>query len=511
MGEHIENLSWSAEQMRRFSRQLLGDIHALELLLKEDRLERARRVGAEQEITLVDENWRPAPRSMEFLAELPPGRFDSELASFNLELNLPPLKFEGGVLREMEGEINRAMERLSEMGRGIGAHPALFGILPTIRKRHLSLEYMTPKPRYAALNEALTRLRGEAYDLYVKGIDELMISQDSVMLEAANTSFQLHWQTDPEEFVQLYNLAQALAGPLLAVAVNSPMLGQFRLWRETRIALFQQSVDTRRHGKSDRIQQPRVHFGTQWLEDSVLELFKEDVARFKVLIADAEPEDSLSIVQKGGVPRLNALRLHNGTVYRWNRACYGVSEEGLPHLRIENRILPAGPSVPDEIANAALWFGLMSELPHLYPEISQCLNFDDAKDNFFSAAQVGLNAQFSWIDGLRPASDLLLDELLPQARAGLKRAQIDQGDIDHYLGIVQARVELQRTGAQWTLRSLNAMDPVAPVWEKIHALTASSIRQQGQAKPVHTWALARQEEGGGMGGQLCPGGGLYAH
>jgi CBS domain-containing protein len=316
------------------------------------------------------------------------------------------------------------------------------------------------------------------------------------MLEACNTSFQLHFQVAPEEFARRYNIAQAVAAPVLAAAVNSPLLFGRNLWRETRIALLQQSIDTRSAPGDLREQTARVSFGRQWVRESVLEIFCEDIARFRVLVTNATAEDPFAELAAGNVPQLWALRLHNGTVYRWNRPCYGLSE-GRPHLRIEFRALPAGPSVVDEVANAAFWFGLMAGVDDEHGDISQRLDFDVAKENFFAAARHGLAAQLGWVDGeTLPADELILTRLLDLARRGLALLRIRAEDADHYLGVLEERVRTQRTGAHWLLGSLRQMGDEGSRAERLAALVVGTAARQRTGEPVASWPLADITEAG---------------
>lgn len=325
----------------------------------------------------------------------------------------------------------------------------------------------------------------------IKGIDELEMSHDSVMLEACNTSFQIHFQVGQHEFASLYNIAQAVTAPVLAAGVNSPILLGKKLWSETRIALFERSVDTRKTYQTDRGSQSRVHFGTRWVESSVLELFQEDISRQRIVIAIDPEEDDLALVKAGGVPQLKALRLHNGTVYRWNRPCYGISN-GVPHLRIENRVLPSGPTVIDEVANAAFFFGLMSSYAEEKIPISRQMEFDHAKDNFVSAARNGLKAQFTWIGNqTKTAADLIQSELLPRAREGLEQAGISKGDIDRYLGVIGARVKSERTGARWMVESLMNMGTTGTNDLRLRQMTSTMKKLQQEGRPVHEWPLAQ--------------------
>ena len=481
--------------LRRFTRQLIRDVRALEFMLTEDLFETGiRRVGVEQELFLVDSYWQPAPVIEDVMAANEDDRIVTELTRFNLEFNLDPQVFGEDCLSQMERNLNQMLDKTRRLVGRADAKVAMTGILPTIHISDLTLDNMTPKQRYYALNEAINKLRGGPGRFHIRGVDELMVKHDSIMLEGCNTSFQTHFQVAPEEFPYLYNIAQVVAAPCLSVAVNSPLLFGKRLWHETRIALFQQAVDTRSSNLYLREMSPRVHFGSDWVDESVLEIFEEDISRFRVLITAGETEDPFEALEQGRVPKLEALQLHNGTIYRWNRSCYGIYD-GKPHLRIENRILPAGPTVADEVANGAFWFGLVSKLSREYDDIREVIDFDDAKSNFIAAARLGLGARFTWTEGRHvSAHELILSELLPMAREGLEGAGIDAEDIRHYMGIIEERVRTQQTGAQWQLDSLAHMKKRGTRADRLNALVAATVRLQEEGRPVHEWDLADLSE-----------------
>ena len=479
------------EELRAFIRALLGDVHALERMLATGMIESGRhRIGCEQEMFLVDRASKPAPISVEILDRLDDPSFTTELGRFNLEVNMAPRQFEGDCLSQTERELRSKLSKVRAAAHGMGAEVVLTGILPTLRKSDLTLDNISPRQRYFALNEVMTELGSGDFEFRLRGADELIVRHDSVMLESCCTSFQVHYQTDPENVVNLYNTAQAITAPVLAAAVNSPLLFGRRLWMETRIPLFQQGLDTRRASSSLRERSSRVSFGRQWMERSVVELFQEDITRFRVLLGSNTEEDSMVVLQRGGIPKLKALQVHNGTIYRWNRVCYGLTE-GKPHLRIENRVLPAGPTVLDEVANAAFFWGLMRGMSEIHSDIARVLDFDDAQLNFFSAAESGLRARFRWMTGRTlTAQDLILHELLPIAREGLSLAKVRAADITRYLGVIEARVAGGRTGADWMLRSLAGVAPVRR-HRALTALTAEMIeRQWTDPCGIHEWALA---------------------
>ena len=498
MVQHEVAPDLGAEAIRGFTKSLLRDLRALERIIDEGMIDAGvQRIGAEQEFFLVDQNWRPAPVAMDLIPELESAGFTTELAAFNLEANLDPVELTGRCFTLLEDQLTERVTLMRAVAARHGADAVITGILPSLSKSDLSLDNMTPRPRYAALNEALTKMRGGAYVLQIDGIDDLRVEHDSVMLEACNTSFQVHLQVSAEEFARVYNIAQSLAAPLLAASVNSPLLFGRRLWSETRIALFQQSLDTRSASPHMRELAPRVRFGDCWLEESVLEIFQDDIARFRVLMATDVAQDPFEELDAGRAPRLEALQLHNGTVYRWNRPCYGISE-GKPHLRIECRFIPAGPSTTDEIANAAFWIGMVTGAAAEFDDIRQDIDFDDVRANFLAAARQGINAVFQWRgDRSIKGTDLIRQELLPLARSGLESVGVDAADIDHYLNVVRDRIDSGRTGAQWLVRSLAGLKGQGARAERLAALTAAMANRQRGGAPVHEWSLATLDEGGG--------------
>ncbi|HYN26617.1 MAG TPA: CBS domain-containing protein [Pyrinomonadaceae bacterium] len=495
MGEHDVEQQLDERKSQAFMKALLEDLRALEYMIEIGSLETGMaRIGAEQEMFLVDHNMRPAPISLEVLEHANDSRLTTEIARFNLEANLTPLPLSGRCFRLMEQELEELLGLVRKSAKPLGAKVLLSGILPTLKKSDLTLENLAPIPRYSQLNEGVIRLRGGPFTIHIKGLDELQITHDNIMMESCTTSFQVHFQTSPAEFASRYNMAQAITAPLLAAAVNSPLLFGHRLWQETRVALFQHSTDARSRAQLARSQPTRVSFGNGWLKNSVVELFHEQISRFRPIMITQPEEDPFQVLARGETPLLSALRMHNGTVWRWNRACYGVAD-GIAHLRIENRALPSGPTVQDEMANAAFFVGLMVALPQEYGEIAKRLSFNDAKENFFAAARHGLNAQLRWLDGKSfSATSLILNDLLPLARAGLKAVQVDSNDIDKYLGIAEERVRSGQTGAQWMLNSLASLNEHEPSDMRTRILTSTILARQQEDKPVHEWKPAEAGE-----------------
>ena len=492
MGDQNVRVISSKTEMNEFTRHLLRDIQALERMINEGWFEKSdTHIGAEQEICIVDEHCRPAAKSLDLLEQLGDDDFTTELALFNLEVNLPPLRFQDNCLSQMENAINEKLAKLSQVCDENKLRYILTGILPTIRKLDLDLNNLTPLERYRALIQAISKMRGKEFEMKINGLDELHIKLESAMLESCNTSFQVHFQVHPDQFVKKYNMAQALAAPILAASCNSPMLFGKRLWSETRIALFQQSIDTRVTGDHIRERSPRVTFGKDWLENSIVDMYKEDIARFRVMLMTNFEHDVIDLLDHAITPKLKALTIHNSTVYRWNRPCYGISPNGKPHLRIENRVIPSGPSVSDEMANAAFWFGTLSAFDQEYSDVTQFMEFDHAKDNFFSAARDGLNTDFTWMNGKKiNVKELIKKELLPLAREGLKRNKVVQQDIDRYMDIIEERVSTGQTGTQWMINSHTQLMKKMGREDIAMALTTSMAHNQEKQIPIHKWELA---------------------
>jgi CBS domain-containing protein/gamma-glutamylcysteine synthetase len=492
MGENRVNLIEDKAQMQVFMRKLLQDVQAFEQMLEKGWFEYdITRIGAEQEIALVDaETFKPAfvnMEAMESLAQYP--WVDTELAKFNLETGFIPRELKNSCLADMEAENREYLGIIEDVLKPLNARYVLTGILPTVRKHDMGMHNLTPKPRYRALMEAIERqLHGSEFELRLVGIDELRLKHDSPLLEAVNTSFQIHMQIAPENFVQMYNIAQVLTAPVLAIAANSPLVFGRRLWHESRIAMFQQALDTRTSSDHMRERSARVHFGSQWLRQSILEIYKEDIARFRVLLGGEVEENALEMVKNGMIPQLRALQIHNSTIYRWNRPCYGISSTGKPHLRIENRVLPSGPTVIDEMANAAFWLGCMVAFSQEYKDITRHISFDDARDNFGKAAQFGIDSKFTWFaDEKINCVELVRNRLLPMAKQGLESVNIDSADINKYLSIIEGRAINHMNGARWQLRAYTSLKRDISEDEALTVITNAMI--ENQDKPVHEWEI----------------------
>ena len=479
---------------QQFVSNLLQDMQALEYMLHNQFFETGiTRIGAEQEMCIIQKkSFKAAPIALEIMDLLQDKPWlDTELAKFNLEINLDPRVFTGSALKDMEAETNEKLQIIKSELAHFQSDILLTGILPTLHKNDLESHNLTPRERYKLLVESLSaQLLGQAFELRIQGIDELLLRSHTPLLEAANTSFQVHLQVEPDNFVTYYNIAQALTAPVLGISANSPIVFGRRLWHESRIALFQQALDVRTTNEHMRERSPRVNFGSDWVHNSILDIYREDIARFRSLIYPETNENSIETVLTGNIPRLSALQVHNSTVYRWNRPCYGISDTGKPHLRIENRVLPAGPTVVDEIANAALWLGAVVGCAKEWGDIRKKMSWEDVRDNFEKAARFGMDSKFTWFkDKKITVTDLVQHELIPLAKEGLASQGINSGDIDFYMDIISQRAKLNLNGARWQLRAFTKLKKETSMDEAITVMTSAIYENQTLGKPVHTWEL----------------------
>ena len=486
MGELITTKKASVTERQLFTQHLIDDVKALEHLITNNSFENdVVRIGAEQEVCLIDDNFRPAGVNLGLLKLINDPMFTTELADYNIEINLDPFTLKDDCFSKVEKQLTTLLKKAENIANGHGVKLLLAGILPTIGIDDVALKHLTPIPRYHALNDILKAVKGDDFSLKIRGVDELYLKHNSVMFEACNTSFQLHLQIPESDFIASYNWAQAIAGPVLSVCCNSPLLMGRELWKETRIALFQQSLDTRKMAYNLSKQSPRVGFGEQWEQGSVAELFKDNISRHSVLLTKPIAEGSLSEIERGQVPKLQALRLHNGTVYRWNRPCYGIGN-GKPHLRIENRYIPAGPSVIDQMANFAFWVGLMKGRPKAYDNMALKMDFAAAKTNFIKAARTGKETIFVWDNKTITAKSLIEDILLPIAQNGLDACHINPDESRRLLAIIRQRLANQ-TGEQWQVRNYRELKKRYKTDKALTLLTETIYNNQKSRLPVHQW------------------------
>tara|TARA_R110001592_G_scaffold178248_3_gene418928 strand:- start:4467 stop:6353 length:1887 start_codon:yes stop_codon:yes gene_type:complete len=488
MGSQSVKAIKTQKQRKDFVCHLLNDIKAFEYMIKNDVFEKGiQRVGAEQELCIVDKDYRPSLKALEILEKVNDPHVTTELALFNLEINLDPFALKKDCFKKLAHQLTQLLDKVNATANTFDEDKIILtGILPTLKKKDLIFKNMTPFERYKTLNNVIKNIRGKDFKLHLQGVEELILKHESILFEACNTSFQIHLQIDLDNAIDMYNWSQAISGPILSVMSNSPILLSKELWSETRIALFQQSIDLRNKSYLLREQKPRVSFGDSWIKNSVLELFTDDISRHAPLVTADFDEDSLECLENGIMPKLEALNLHNGTLYKWNRLCYGV-HKNVAHLRIENRYIPSGPSIKDEIANALFWVGVMQGMPNEYKNIWNTMPFIDAKSNFLNAARTGVNTYFNWFGTGISANQLVKEILIPIAKKGLKKATIDEDDITYYLGIIEQRIDKNITGSKWLSRNKRNLVSSISNYETNVLLTYHTYKNQQQNIPVHEW------------------------
>jgi gamma-glutamyl:cysteine ligase YbdK (ATP-grasp superfamily) len=495
MGLAIEREEFAPEDYQRFSRRLTENLEALRRVLQRPGFGAGpRTVGAELEMFLVDSGGFPLPVNRQVLAQTVDPRVTLELDRFNLECNLRPCALVGRPFTALREEFEDALAEVRRAAATQGAGVVVTGILPTLREADLGSNALTGQPRYRALSAAVLRRRdGAPLKVAIAGQDTLMLTWDDVTLEGANTSLQFHLRVTPEEFARVYNAAQLVTAPVLAVSTNSPLFLGRRLWDETRVALFRQAVDDRGEPQEDgHLPHARVTFGHGWVRESAFELFSEAVALHSPMLPVVGPESPLESMARGQLPQLDELRLHQSTVWSWNRAIYDPKAEG--HLRIEFRALPAGPTVVDMVANGALLLGLSLGLAGQMDALLPAMPFYCARANFLRAARQGMDAQLLWPSEVAPsprpvsAPELVL-QLLPVARQGLVSAGVDADEADAMLGIIEARVRARRTGAGWQRQVLARLEERLPRVDALAALLERYRHHAESGAPVHTWPM----------------------
>lgn len=467
---------------------LLNDIEALDIMIENNMLEESPlRIGAEQEFCLVNNQFLPESKSLELLEDINDKHFTTEIGNYNLELNLDTFQLGGDCFSKLHKQLESYLNNAKKVASKKDIKIILTGILPSLSVNNVGEENMTDVERYSFLNDAIKQTRRKSFDIHIKGVDELNLLHDSVMLEGCNTSFQMHLQLPPKDFVDNYNWAQAIAGPVLSICANSPLLFGKELWSETRIALFTQSIDTRANSYLLNEKQSRVSFGSEWEGGTITDIFKNNISRFRSFLTTDFTRDSVDMIKNNEIPKLKALQLHNGTVYPWNRVCYGVMD-GKPNMRIENRYIPSGPTTADEIANMMFWVGLMMGRPKTYKNIHQKWDFKDVKTNFFNAARYGMATQFYWNGEYVSSHNLILDELLPMAYKGLYRVGISPKDAEYYLKIIKDRVT-GNNGSDWLVRNYRNLLKSHKRYEAMQLLTANLYDKQEKGYPVSVWGM----------------------
>ena len=477
MGQEITHTHFQRRDFEAFGRRLDSETRLLAEWFEQGRFtDECNVAGFELEVWLLDRACCPAPINEQYIALAGQQPVVAELARFNLELNTAPRPLSGHLFSSLQRELSQTWEESKAIAGRLDAKLAMIGILPTVRPQHLNLANMSPLKRYRALNEQILRLRdGAPLVLDIEGRERLQMSHGDVMLESVATSFQIHLQISPQQAVRYYNAAHILSAPMVAVSANSPYLFGHDLWDESRIPLFEQSVAVAGSNRGLCGGQGRVTFGSAYLKTSIHECFQRNRDCYPALLPACleEPAEALP-----------HLRLHNGTLWRWNRPLIGFDEAGVPHLRLEHRVVPAGPTIIDSVANAALFYGLIEALGQQEVAPEAGIDFEQARRNFYLAAQHGLAAEVQW-QGQKSVNlrDLLLNDLLPMARRGLARLDIAAAEIDLYLGVIEGRLRKKQNGAAWQRGYIEKHGP------DFAAMTSAYLVHQEGGEPVHEWRI----------------------
>ncbi|HXP18682.1 MAG TPA: glutamate--cysteine ligase [Streptosporangiaceae bacterium] len=489
MGREVPAITVSRQDRRTYREKVRTCLDVLARMLRESRFDNGSpQVGLEIEINLVDGLGHPAMTNSDVLTAIAEPVWASELGRFNVELNVPPARLADDVFATLESTVHGIFTRASARAASTGSRLMMVGILPTLRQSDAGEHAISPNPRFRLLNDQILAARGEEMQIFIEGPERLLAYVDNILPEAACTSVQCHLQVTPEAFASFWNAAQAVAGIQVAVGANAPYLFGAELWRETRITLFQQAIDTRPAELQAQGVRPRVWFGERWIT-SVFDLFEENLRYFPSLLPLSEDEDPLAMLDRGEAPNLAELTLHSGTVYRWNRPVYAVVN-GSPHLRVENRVLSAGPTVADMVANAAFYYGLVHELAVAERPIWSQMSFSAAAANLMEGARHGLDAEVYWPDvGMVPVTELTLRTLLPMAVSGLERCGVSAGDASRFLSIIEQRCLTRQNGASWQVNSVHRLQDggLSDRCEALRLMTQGYIERMNANEPVHTW------------------------
>ncbi|MGN6600139.1 MAG: glutamate--cysteine ligase [Actinomycetes bacterium] len=491
MGQDVALQEFTAEDRTRFRERVHADLDVLARMLRESDFDADPvHVGLELEINLVDDEGRPAMSNTEVLHRIEDPEVQTELGRFNIEANVPPARLGPAALDDLEKALAARLDHARRRAQELGVQPVTVGILPSLDAEHLVRGSLSEDSRYRLIDQQILAARGEHLDIVIDGVEDLSTTVDTIVPEAACTSFQLHLQVAPREFAATWNASQAIAALQLAVGANSPFFIGRELWRETRIAVFEQATDTRNSELRSQGVRPRVWFGERWIS-SAWDLFEENAKYFPALLPVVGDEDPRAAFEKGEVPTLAELSLHNGTIYRWNRPVYGIAD-GRPHLRVENRVLPAGPTVVDALANAALYYGLVQALRTDEDPVWTHMSFAAAETNLHEAARKGIDAVVYWPRlGDLPATELLLQHLLPAAHRGLQELGIADATRERLLGIIAARCTSVTNGASWLAAALHRIEEGGAARdEALRALTLRYAELSAAGEPVHTWPVS---------------------
>lgn len=493
MGIEIDQTEFSAEDFTVFRRRLEENIQALgDLLQRPGFGEGPGSLGAELEMYIVDSDGYPLYANQEILKDAADPSLTLELNRYNLEFNLPPFALSENPFLATEQTIVTGVQRLGEVAAARGGRIVPIGILPTLRETDFGSHCITDRRRYHALVKQLIARRGGNFNIDINGAEPLQLAMRDITLEGANTSFQVHYRVTPQAYADTFNAIQLMTPLALALAANSPGLFGHSLWQETRIPLFKQSIDTRHVDPYGWNEPARVSFGQGWAREGAEELFREVVRIYPPLLPLHNGSTPAEELARGEVPSLAELRLHQSTVWLWNRPIYDDVDGG--HLRIEMRALPAGPTAVDMVANAAFLIGAAEGIRPQLQQLLPAIPFHNAEYNFYRAAQHGLDARLVWPEldqsGFREqAITDVIARMIPVARAGLQGIGLEDKEIDRYLGVIEARLESRQSGAVWQQRKLRKLKQQMSPERALHELLENFIGHSTDNLPVAQWPV----------------------
>lgn len=494
MGIQINKESFTKEDYERYQLRLQQQLQVLEQMVQSPGFGGdINSFGSELEVYIIDKDGLTKPINKQLLAEVGDPRLSLELNQFNLEYNLSPIDAEGRPFSEMAREIVEVHDLVNDSAANHGARIVPIGILPTLTKDNIAVASMTDLPRFRALSNGIQGLRGKPFQIHINGKDPLTLNSNDITLEGANTSFQFHIRVPLKQYCNTWNAVQMVTPLVLALASNSPTLFGHSLWHETRIALFKQSVDNRNRGKINWRKPARVSFGHGWLREGPWEHYAENVALYEAVLPVCGHQNAVEMLTHGDVPELDELRLHQSTVWSWNRAVYDPELGG--HFRIECRSLPAGPTAIDMVANSALLAGLAAGFRDKMHYLIPAFPFTLAEYNFYRAAQKGIDANVLWPD-IKNISPVevnileLLDSLLPVAEEGLHILGVDQTEISKMLGNIQNRIDKKITGAIWQSQMLQSLEEYDSRQEALHMMLERYIVEMRKGRSIACWDQA---------------------
>ena len=429
------------------------------------------RIGYELEVCILDSDNLPNPINKEILDDIHSPLFTNELAKYDLEINGNVFELNGDAPLKLDEDMLSLWDEGQASAKKFNAELGLFGVLPSLKLKHFNKTlFQSDMHRYTLVSQRMRELRHEPVKILFQGEDEVSLEKDDVMLEALGTSLQIHLQIPFDESVAYYHAALLASVVLLGFSANSPLVLGKRAWHESRIAIFEQSVDTRNKERREHGDEKRVHFAHGYI-NSWMDLFEQNNA-FKIIFAD---------VKELPVSELHHFSLHNGTIWRWIRPILDRDKDGKHTLRLELRALPSGPTLIDTQVNIWFFIGLIEGFVKSKIDL-QKIPFETLKDDFYSVAKTGLNTKFHEPKDTKKVSlkEWILNDGLSLTKIGLDSFGI--ADADEYLNIIKERTSNGQNGASWQLEHFKKFNNIPKLMEDY-------MKNSEQNIPVHKWSL----------------------